>query len=158
MSRGEAARSSGRPGQRIGQARSRIRERRDDVMRVALFAQLLQCRERQGVVVVEPPFEALPLLHDDTYRALDIGRGLLDGVIDKAFRERLPGFPDPRHAAILWMQRAQMQVGAVERHAMPQDLLAKPREQLGVVGGEAALADQPIANLADKVRVSGGRT
>src|SRR5437764_15373448 len=100
-------------------------------------------RERQGVVVVEPPFEALPLLDDDTHRALDIGRGLLDGVFDKALGDWLTGFPDPGDAAILRMQRTQMQIGAVERHAVRRDAFAKPREQLGVIGGETALVDQP---------------
>src|SRR5207248_4275310 len=111
---------------------------------------------RQGAMIVEPPFEVLPLLDDDTHRALDVGRGLLDGVVDKALGERLTGFPDPRHAAILRMQRTQVQIGAVERHAERQEAFTKPREQLGVVGGEAAFAYQPVANLTDKVRTSDG--
>src|SRR5207247_1627159 len=99
-----------------------------------LGAQLFEYRVWQGIGSIQPPFEAPLLLDDDAHRAVEIGRGLLDAVIEKALVERLPRPPDPRHTAVLRVQRAQMQRGAVDRNAGCQGAFAEADEQRGTIG------------------------
>src|SRR6266849_9630147 len=98
-------------------------------MRVALVAQLIEDRVGQRPVIVEPPFQSPAAFGDGADRAFEIGRGLLDAMVEVALVERLFRPPDPRHAAIARMQRSQMQRSAIERHAGSDDTLAERSEE-----------------------------
>jgi hypothetical protein len=68
------------------------------------LAQLLEKREGQHAVAVEPPLEPAVALDYGPHRALEIGRGLFQPVIEELLGERLAGFPDARDAAIARVQ------------------------------------------------------
>ena len=57
--------------------------------------------------------------------------------------QRLARLPGARHAAVLRMQRAQVQRGAVDRDPGGDNALAELGEQLVVAGEKPTLPDQP---------------
>ncbi len=112
-------------------------------MGVALVRATPRAPETAAGLAVEPPIEALALFDHEPHRALDIGRGLFDAVIHVSLLERLPAAPNPRDAAILRVQRAQVHGDPVERNAGGRDPVAELLEQRAVVVEEAAFAEQP---------------
>ena len=146
-----------RPRQRVRQPSRRKDQRRNDVMRITFVAQFFQNREGQRAIAIEPPVETLRLLGDNPNRALDIGRGLLEPVVEKTFLERLLRPPDARDTAILRMEGAKMHRGAIERYAGLGNAFAKAGEELGIIGCEPGFAQEPVIDVPNAIRRPYGR-
>src|SRR5258707_1218678 len=117
-------------------------------MDIAFVAQFFEQRVWQLPVAIQTPLQRRLGLSDRIYRAFDIHRRLFNAVVHEPLVDLLAWLPRTRDAAILWMQRAQVQRSTVERDPCRRYPFAEPAEKGVVVGQEPAFPRQPVGQFA----------